>query len=165
MITTVNQWLSRMYAATSQHVKKDYENGRIAAMRTIFNTLFFLFTFAAFAQTEFRVDLNQNHVQTWANEVFRDCPEYASSEYVEIYKEQVKKVSMVKVADLSNRFNITDLSNVGLKSKCNPDLEYDNGDEFSPENFNPLKYFFDFNASEDRLYRVDGTNYLITISK
>lgn len=165
MITTVSPWLCRFYATNIQQIKDVRENTRISSKGFFVGMLFFLLAFTGFSQTEFRIDPNQDQVQSWANEVYRDCPEYASSAHVEIYTAQAKKVSIVEVADLSNRYNITELSSVGLKNKCNPDLDYESGDSFSPENFNPLKYFFDFNASEDQMYLVNGTHYIITISK
>src|SRR3989338_1169782 len=160
MITSVSPWLSRFYTANIHRIKSVEKRGKISPKGAFVSMLFFLVTLAGFSQTEFRIDPNQDRVQAWANEVYRDCPEYASSAHVEIYTEQVKKVSIVEVADLSNKYNITELSGVGLKNKCNPDLDYESGDSFSPENFNPLKYSFDFYAHEDRAYLVNGTNYI-----
>lgn len=165
MITKVSQRSDRPFAAYIHFSRSAWENSRIASKHTLVGAFVCLLTFTGFGQTEFRLDPNQSRVQEWANEVYRDCPEYATTEYLEIYNDMLKKVSIIEVADFANRYNIENLSSMSLKNKCNPDLDYDFGDEFAPEDFNPLKYFFDFYASEDKLYRVDGTNYLITISK
>jgi len=128
------------------------------------SAVFLVFGFIGFSQTQLRIDPAHEKLQMWANEVYGDCPEYASAEHLKIYKEQVAKVVITEVADLSYYNDLTDLANVGLKNKCNLSLQYDTSIDFSPTNFNPLKYFFDFYAVEDKSYHISGTNYIITIT-
>jgi hypothetical protein len=53
------------------------------------------------------------------------------------------------------------LSEVPLFDYYVKDLKRD--ESFSPNDFNPLKYLFNFYASESHMYRVDNTNYFIFI--
>lgn len=149
-----------------QTIKSLQENAVSTLTTFIVSVIFILFGFTGYSQTqaEFRIDPSTDKVQIWANEVYQDCPEYASAEHVKIYKEQVQKVIITEVADLSNYYDLIDLSTVGLKNKCNFSLQHDTSVDFSPNNFNPLKYFFDFYASGYKSYHISGTNYIITIT-
>lgn len=164
MITTVTRWLMGL-SMTSCHSLLFDKVKQNAPVLSVIAAIFFLFASTVSAQTNAAEIAANERLQAWITEVYRDCPQYASEEYFKIYEEQVRKVSVNNVSDLSNLYNVANLTSVGLKNKCNPDLEYDYGTGFSPENFNPLKYFFDFYSTEDRFYIVDGTNYIITISK
>jgi len=113
---------------------------------------------------ELQNEVDDAKLALWATEVYQDCPQYAGSEYIEIYRKQIDKIVITEVADLEDYYNLTNLSAVGLKNKCNYDLLLDTSLNFTIENFNPLKYFFDFYAPEDKLYLVDGTNFIITIN-
>ena len=53
------------------------------------------------------------------------------------------------------------LSEVPLFNYYQQDLTRDVS--FSPQNFNPLKYLFNFYSLETHMYRVDNTNYYIII--
>lgn len=57
---------------------------------------------------------------------------------------------------------ITLLSQVKLRETDNPNLKRDK--IFDPENFNALKYDFPMSAKKKKLYRVDDTDYLISIN-
>lgn len=159
--------LNNLFKVENQKIISFRRNGSTLHLALLASTIFLLFGFTGFSQTqtEFRIDPNYDKLQTLANEVYQDCPEYASQEHLKIYKEQVIKVVIMQVADLSDQYDLTDLSTVGLKNKCNLSLQHDTSVDFNPNTFNPLKYFFDFYASEDKSYHVSGTNYIITITK
>ncbi len=53
------------------------------------------------------------------------------------------------------------LSSIPLLNKYNPALTYDA--VFNPDNFNPIKYNFNFYTHSNMVYRVDNTNYIIII--
>ena len=53
------------------------------------------------------------------------------------------------------------LSEVPLFNYYQSDLKRDTS--FNPQNFNPLKYLFNFYSLETHMYRVDNTNYYIII--
>jgi len=53
------------------------------------------------------------------------------------------------------------LSQVPLFNKYNPSLQRDAA--FDPTNFNPLKYDLEFFAPTDKVYRVDGSDYILFI--
>lgn len=97
-----------------------------------------------------------------AKEVFKDCPEYLTNELLNVYEETINRVTVIEVSAEQAENHIL-LSKVGLKNKCNASLSYDsNTTDISL--FNPLKYFFNYSATEIVRYRIDGTNYLISIS-
>ena len=50
------------------------------------------------------------------------------------------------------------LSSIPLLNKYNPGLTYDA--VFNPDNFNPIKYNFNFYTHSNMVYRVDNTNYI-----
>ncbi|MBV7269952.1 hypothetical protein [Winogradskyella luteola] len=102
------------------------------------------------------------------------------SKIQEVYQESTKKQVLDRPAYvkrikhlLRNRFSIiqinikekqrnyTLLSEVDLFNHYNKNLKRDTN--FNRQTFNPLKYNFDFYPSENKLYRVDGTNYFIQI--
>jgi hypothetical protein len=53
------------------------------------------------------------------------------------------------------------LSQIPLFNKYNPSLQRDAA--FDPTNFNPLKYDLEFFAPTDKVYRVDGSDYILFI--
>ena len=53
------------------------------------------------------------------------------------------------------------LSTVPLMDYYVSDLQRDT--VFNPENFNPLKYLFQYHAHGSYMYRVDGTDYFIIV--
>lgn len=104
----------------------------------------------------------EERAQQFANEVFQDCPQYAQAEYLNDYVTMISRVEIITLAEYgSSEYQL--LSSVLLKNKCNAALTYDTGANFNPESFNPLKYFFNFNASSDKAYLVDNTSYIILI--
>jgi hypothetical protein len=97
-----------------------------------------------------------------AAEVYKNCSQYAGDEYIPTYASWLSRVE-IQARPLSEGANYALLSSVLLKNKCNGALERDTPKTFNPETFNPLKYFFEFHSDQDKIYRVDGTNYIIII--
>lgn len=116
------------------------------------------------SNTELNINLLKIEFNTMnlAQEVFKDCPEYLTDELLNVYKENLNRVTLIEVSSEQAETHKL-LSKVGLKNKCNATLNYDNNmtDIYL---FNPLKYFFNYSATEIVRYRIDGTNYLISIS-
>lgn len=56
------------------------------------------------------------------------------------------------------------ISTIPLFNKYNPGLKRDaTGAAFDPQQFNVLKYKIPFTAINTRLYRIDGTNYILVV--
>lgn len=121
-----------------------------------------LFLFAgANAQTTVK-DYTQANVGALALEVFRDYPIYAGSEYLPIYKHRLDRVSVI-VEPYAAGEAYPLLSSVPLLDKYNTDLGYDVG-TFDLNTFNPMKYIFDFESSQEKKYRVDQTDYVVSVA-
>lgn len=128
--------------------------------------LIFISSGTSVAQTaNIEHDIQSDQVKKWAAEVFQDCPEYLTEAYIEMYRKEVSKVSIKYHESLNEIYGVSDLSTVGIKDKCNPSLLHDDASTFDPKNFNPLKYFFNFYSDVDNFYHIEGTNYIITVSK
>jgi len=97
----------------------------------------------------------------FANEVYQDCPQYVNEELLGLYDKIVRRVEIVQF-DNNQLYDVKLLSSVVLKNKCNLSLNYD-GSNFDAENFNPLKYFFNYSSSEHQYIRIDNTNYIVHI--
>jgi len=88
-----------------------------------------------------------------------------------VFNSSSRRYEMIKDF-LNNRFKIEYrpeyngkgfklLSSLGLNNKYNNALVMDSVIEIST--FNPLKYNFEMNSKEKNIYRVDNTDYIITI--
>ncbi|NHM04329.1 hypothetical protein [Flavobacterium celericrescens] len=88
-----------------------------------------------------------------------------------VFNSSSRRYEMIKDF-LNNRFKIEYrpeyngkgfklLSSLGLNNKYNNALVMDSVVEIST--FNPLKYNFEMNSKEKNIYRVDNTDYIITI--
>lgn len=53
------------------------------------------------------------------------------------------------------------ISSVGLNNKYNPSLVIDTN--YNPNTFNPLKYKFPMHPKSKEMFRIDNTDYIITI--
>jgi len=100
--------------------------------------------------------------QACAEEVYPECPQYIAANYIAKYAKRLARVE-IRTQPITSGEPYRLLSSAGLVNKCNPGLERDNATTFNPEKFNPLKYFLQFSSSEDVVYRVDNTVYLIII--
>ncbi|MEM5565205.1 hypothetical protein WNY78_08820 [Psychroserpens sp. AS72] len=71
------------------------------------------------------------------------------------------RVEIKNVPNPSDQKTCTLLSEVLLMDYYVSDLQRDTN--FNPQNFNPLKYLFNYNSYGTHMYRVDNTNYFIII--
>ena len=98
----------------------------------------------------------------FSSEVFRDCIEYTQPQYLSEYSDQISRVSVIILPEYK-RVGLVFLSEFSLKNKCNSDLTRDNN-QFVPENFNPLKYHFNFYSEIDQYIQIENSSYVILIS-
>ncbi len=105
-------------------------------------------------------DYSQN-VAAKATEVFKNCSEYAGTEYLPTYKEWLSRVE-VKTQVISSNETYLKLNSIPLRNKCNMDLTFQNTN-FDQSTFNPLKYLLDFETKEKLTYRIDGTNKILIV--
>lgn len=105
--------------------------------------------------------LDTQKVQAYLNEVYRDCPQYATAEYVQINQNFLERI-IIHSKDLTEYPECPKLSELSFKNKCNGDLTYDLS-EFSAETFNPFKYHFPQQDRESRYFRVDNQPFIIEI--
>lgn len=119
--------------------------------------------FWGISQTTEIYSVDKNKVADFAAEVYLNCPQYAHETYFEKYQFNIGQVEILQIDNEEKLSQYNLLSTVMLKNKCNKTLQHDSGLRFSPETFNPLKYFFPFHEKNSAIYRVDGTNYIIRI--
>jgi hypothetical protein len=111
---------------------------------------------------------NQNnselHSKTiaFSNEIYRDCPEYTTTDFLKEYSKQIFQVDIIK-APSTEGLTFPLLSSIPLRNKCNPDLIGED-ENFDSANFNPLKYMFNYYTYTDQYYIVDNTNYVVHIA-
>ena len=98
----------------------------------------------------------------FSTEVFKDCMQYTQQQYLMEYSKQISQVSIIELPE-NKRQALPFLSQVPLKNKCNSQLIRDELN-FDIQNFNPLKYFFNFYSENDQYIQVDNTSYVILIS-
>ncbi len=116
---------------------------------------------SAFAQSGSNLT-NEQKAQVFANEVFLNCPQYATAPYIPDYTEVLNRIEIKTLSEYSST-NYELLSSVGLKTKCNTNLVADNASNFNPDMFNPFKYFLNLYPTSDIAYLVDNTQYVILI--
>ena len=111
---------------------------------------------------------NQNnselHSKTieFSNEVYRDCPEYKTIDFLEIYSSQIYQVEIIEVPTTES-LTFPLLSSIPLRNKCNPELNRDE-ENFDKENFNPLKYLFNYSTYTDQYFIVDNSNFVVHLA-
>ena len=119
--------------------------------------------YGSFAQT---VDTSnpafKARAKTAIEEVYKGYPEYMTPEHIQRYEEKLSRVE-IKQQPAKAQENYPLLSSIILKNKYNPALTREYGNNFNPDTFNALKYFFDFNAKQEVIYRVDDSPYIIVI--
>jgi hypothetical protein len=71
------------------------------------------------------------------------------------------RVEIKEIPKASDQKDCTLLSEVSLMDYYVVDLQRDTN--FNPQNFNPLKYLFNYYSYGTHMYRVDDTNYFIII--
>lgn len=98
----------------------------------------------------------------YAQEVFKNYLTFAGPEYMPDYIENVSRVAIIKEPQKAKE-TYPLLSSIGLVDKYNPEIKRDHAENFNPEKFNSLKYFFNFYSKEIQKIRVDNSDYLILI--
>lgn len=130
------------------------------------NTLLFLiyshfFALGSFAQiTDSEIQNLHPKTAAFALEVYNEVVDYQTPAYLVGYSNEIKRVRVENVG--SSAASYPSLETVGLMNKYNPSLTVDK-DGFDPENFNPLKYFFNFYSTEIQKFRVGNTGYIIIL--
>jgi hypothetical protein len=124
-------------------------------------TVFILLIVTVFGGNVFSQELHPKTIE-FSSEVFRDCMEYTQPQHLAEYSDQISRVSVIILPEYK-RVGLVFLSFFGLKNKCNSDLIRDNN-QFVPENFNPLKYHFNFYSEIDQYIQIENSSYVILIS-
>ena len=117
------------------------------------------------SQTEEIYTIDKIKVTAYVEEVYQNCPEYTEERYFDDYLYKIGHTEIIKIENEEKLSQYDLLTTVSLNKKCNLALTHDTGENFSPERFNPLKYFFPFYEKNSTVYRVDGTNYVIRIKR
>ena len=97
----------------------------------------------------------------FALEVFNDVVDYQTPEHLLAYSKEIRQVTIVYQGNSAS--SLPSLQSVGLITKYNPNLLFDQ-DDFDVESFNPLKYHFDFYSSEIQRFRVGNSGYVVVIN-
>lgn len=105
--------------------------------------------------------IDENKLPALYNEVYSNSPYVLTPSVEKKYKGYLNRVSFIVEKKKSNEQYVL-LSSVSHKDKYNPNLNYDL-DNFKIEDFNPFKYHFNFNSTEDQIFRVDSTDFLLLI--
>ncbi len=107
--------------------------------------------------------VNAQEVDARIKEIFKDAPqEYNDASRLAFLNDILQNRFKIIESPVSTKETYAKLSSVSLQNKYNHDLTRDV--VFDPQNFNPLKYSFNFSSFKEEIgYRVDGTNYIIVI--
>lgn len=123
-----------------------------------------MLTNQVFSQNESNENGSLLHPKTeqFANEVYVNCPQYLGINFLEKYSQQIIRVQIFENTT-SEVPEFLYLSEIPLNNKCNNLLERDDSN-FDFQNFNPLKYQFNFALEIDQNFIVNNTKYIIHIS-
>lgn len=116
-------------------------------------------SFTSFSQ----IKVDENKVAQFAQEVYQNCAQYTTAQYLDIYKNTIRRITIITSKDVQDDKKIVKISTLSLRDKCNPALKYDTAANFTPAGFNPLKYFFPQNNSP-LFYQIEGTDYIIQVN-
>ena len=105
--------------------------------------------------------INPELIDQFFNEVHKGSPYKMSMDRKKSYLEQLSRFSFVYSPNVENK-NHPLLSSIGRKDKYNKNMDY-SLDNFKPEEFNFIKYSFNFYLPSSQMIRVDGQDYLIVI--
>ncbi len=132
-------------------------------MNLKFRNLIIVSFFAISGFANAQPNITDQTVKKYAKEVFGTTETYQSKEHLQLYKEKLQRIEIKKLDQLSiNNSDLKILSSVRLLNKY-ANISYDNKTNFKPNNFNALKYAFDFNNKKDQYFLVNGTNYIIIL--
>jgi hypothetical protein len=131
-------------------------------MKKLLLSLFFLIYISVISNSfSQEIEMHPKTLQ-FSTEVFKDCMQYTQQQYLMEYSKQISQVSIIELPEYK-RVGLPFLSQFPLKNKCNSQLVRDELN-FDIQNFNPLKYFFNFSGENDQYIQVDNTSYVILIS-
>lgn len=105
--------------------------------------------------------INPELIDQFFNEVHKGSPYNMSMDRKKSYLDQLSRFSFVYSPNVENK-NHPLLSSIGRKDKYNKNMDY-SLDNFKPEEFNFIKYSFNFYQPSSQMIRVDGQDYLIVI--
>jgi hypothetical protein len=105
--------------------------------------------------------INPQLIDQFFNEVHKGSPYKMSADRKKAYLEQLSRFSFVYSPYVENK-NHPLLSSIGMKDKYNKSMDY-SLERFKPEEFNFIKYGFNFYLPSSQMIRVDGQDYLIVI--
>ena len=105
--------------------------------------------------------INPELIDQFFSEVHKGSPYKMSMDRKKSYLEQLSRFSFVYSPNVENK-NHPLLSSIGRKDKYNKNMDY-SLDNFKPEEFNFIKYSFNFYLTSSQMIRVDGQDYLIVI--
>jgi len=134
-------------------------------LRGIIFTIFFLFTIYSFSQTPPKNNFTDNEINDFIIEVFQD--QATSLVFnTETYRYKLIKTFFkdkyfieYKPEYTGKKFEL--LSTLGINNKYNKNLIIDT--YYNPNTFNPLKYKFPLSSNSRKMYRIDNTDYIISI--
>jgi hypothetical protein len=95
-------------------------------------------------------------------EVYQGYPQYMTPTHIQAYEENLSRVE-IKQQPIAPNENYPLLSSIILKNKYNTAMVRDYASNFNAATFNPLKYFFEFYAKQEKIYRVDDSPYIIVV--
>ena len=105
--------------------------------------------------------INPELIDQFFNEVHKGSPYKMSEDRKKAYLEQLSRFSFVYSPYVENK-NHPLLSSIERKDKYNNSMDY-SLERFKPEEFNFIKYGFNFYLPSSQMIRVDEQDYLIII--
>lgn len=122
----------------------------------------FLLSNLSFSQVENdSIQINPSLLEKFFDEVQNGSGYKYDSEYKRIYLEQLSRIEFIYSPYVENQHQ-PKLSTIERITKYNPNLNFDLTN-FNPNEFNFIKYGFNFYASYDQFIRVDNNDYIIHI--
>ena len=107
------------------------------------------------------IQINKELLKNFFNEVHQGSQYIYDKERERIYLEQLSRIEIISVPYVENK-NLVNLSSIDKMTKYNPDLIFDLSN-FNPNEFNFIKYSFNFYSSSDQFIRVDNKDFIIHI--
>ena len=136
-------------------------------MKKIF-LLFFFFTGITFVDAasivraqEEQIPVDLTKLTVFYTEVYLNSEYKLNPEIEKVTMEKLNRVVFI-VKPYEERENYKLISSVPKKNKYNSSLNYDLTN-FQLEEFNPLKYNFQFYENYNQFFRIDNTDYLLMI--
>ena len=94
-------------------------------------------------------------------EMYKDCQNFIPN-YLELSKDFISRTKIIEINSKEiNQFK--NISTVAIKSKCNRELAQKNAQNFELRTFNPIIYSVDFLKTENQIFRIYNTQYVLFI--